>query len=412
MRQIKVTFLNDQQQRLAARLDLPMEDEPVAYALFAHCFTCTKNLKAVSTISRALTQQCVAVLRFDFTGLGESEGDFADTNFSSNIADLVAAARFMEAEYAAPSLLIGHSLGGAAVLQAAAELPSVRAVSTIGAPFDPQHVVHLFEDALDTIEAEGEARVLLAGRPFTIKKQFVLDLEARRVRAALNNLDRALLIFHSPVDQTVSIENARLIYEAAKHPKSFVSLDEADHLLTNPEDSTYVGDVLRTWVRKYIDLPPPAAGTEEARLASDFPVVARIEEEPYRVDIQANRHVFVSDEPTKVGGQDLGPTPYDLLLAALASCTVMTLRMYANRKGWPLKAAQVHLEHKKITQKADDGSVQRTDHIVRRLQLTGTLTDEQRARLLEMADRCPIHRTLTENQVVIETNLDEATALA
>ena len=259
----QVTFENASGQKLAARLEEPESGSPLAYALFAHCFTCSKDLKAVGNISRSLVREGVAVLRFDFTGLGESEGDFADTNFSSNVEDLVAAARFAESTFGPVRIIVGHSLGGAAVSRAAAAIPSCVAVATIGAPCDPAHVTHLLGSSREKIESEGVAQVSLAGRDFTIKKQFLDDLDETRMKEAIRNLNRALLVFHSPIDQTVTIENASRIFEAAKHPKSFVSLDRADHLLTNKADSEYVGSVIAAWAKKYIadgDEPSPSAG--------------------------------------------------------------------------------------------------------------------------------------------------------
>ena len=406
MRFEKLTFENDQGDRLAARLDLPVDGDPIAYALFAHCFTCSKNLKAVANISRALNRQGIAVLRFDFTGLGESEGDFADTNFSSNVDDLVAAAVFLEEEYAAPSILVGHSLGGAAVLQAARHLSSVRAVATVGAPYDPQHVEHLFGSSLDTIEQQGEATVNIGGRPFTVKQQFVDDLRSQQAKDNLANLRRALLIFHSPVDNTVDIENAALIFKAARHPKSFVSLDHADHLLSDAADSEYVGTLLAAWARKYIGTP------QEARKhldPGDNQVVARLEGAGFRTEMLANGFPLVADEPVSVGGTNTGPNPYDFLGTALAACTAMTLRIYADHKKWPLEAVEVRLSHQKIHAKDCERCEQtdgKLDVITRELILFGPLDEAQRQRITEIADRCPVHRTL-ESKVEIFTELKE-----
>jgi uncharacterized OsmC-like protein/fermentation-respiration switch protein FrsA (DUF1100 family) len=396
MRNQKITFAGADGSRLSARLSLPPDGEVVACALFAHCFTCSKDLKAVVNISRALTQQRIAVLRFDFTGLGESEGDFADTSFSSNIEDLVAAAEYMARELDAPAILVGHSLGGAAVLQAASRIPSVRAVATIGAPFDPGHVKHLFEGSLEEIEERGEADVILAGRRFTVGRQFVRDLDGHRMEETIAGLGRPLLIFHSPVDQTVGIDNAALIYKAARHPKSFVSLDDADHLLLDPRDSLYVGSVLAAWAHRYIDAPPEPDTREGLR--QDNRVSVQTAAGAFRTEILARGHSIIADEPAAVGGENLGPTPYDLLAAALGACTTMTLRMYADRKQWPLEEAVVRLQHSRIhaedEEQFEDGDA-RLDRLDREVTLVGPLDDQQRARLLEIADRCPVHRTLS-----------------
>ena len=404
MRFEKLTFENDQGDHLAARLDLPVDGDPIAYALFAHCFTCSKNLKAVANISRALTRQGIAVLRFDFTGLGESEGDFADTNFSSNIDDLVAAAVFLEEQHEAPSILVGHSLGGAAVLQVAHRLDSVKAVATIGAPYDPQHVEHLFEQSLGEIEQQGLASVNIGGRPFTVKKQFIDDLRDQRAKDNIAALKRALLLFHSPVDTIVDIENAALIFKTARHPKSFISLDHADHLLSDAADSEYVGAVLGAWARKYIGAPQE----DRKHLAlTDNQVVARLEGAGFRTEMLANGFPLIADEPVAVGGTNAGPTPYDYLLAGLGACTAMTLRMYADRKGWPLEAVEVRLNHQKIHAKDCEDCEQKVgkiDQIERELVLSGPLDEAQRQRIKEIANRCPVHRTL-EGEVKILTKL-------
>ncbi len=404
MQSQKLFFINDQGEKLGARLDLPLDGKPLAYALFAHCFTCTKNIKAVANINQSLTQAGIAVLRFDFTGLGESEGDFADTNFSSNIADLIAATKFLETEYAAPKLLIGHSLGGAAVLQAATHIPSAVGVVTIGSPYEPTHVTHLLASNREEIEARGQAEVCLAGRTFTIKKQFLDDLEMTRMADSIRNLRKALLIFHAPLDQTVGVDNAAQIFMTAKHPKSFVSLDRADHLLTREADSRYVGSVISAWVLKYLDLP-----SEDLAEANDedHGVVVSLDCSHYRTEIRASGHSLIADEPLTVGGTNLGPNPYDYLLAGLGACTVMTLRMYADRKGWPLEEMTVRLRHQKI-HAADcetcEPQAGKVDLIERDLELIGPLDADQRQRLLEIADKCPVHRTLT-TETVIRTRL-------
>ncbi|PSQ86843.1 MAG: osmotically inducible protein C [Bacteroidetes bacterium QH_2_63_10] len=396
----KLQFENPEGDVLAARLDRPDGETPCAFALFAHCFTCSKDLKAVGAISRALNRHGIAVLRFDFTGLGESEGDFADTNFSSNIDDLVVAADFLAEHYEAPRILVGHSLGGAAVLQAAHRLDSVQAASTIGAPYDPEHVTRHLEDAVEDIKAKGEARITLSGRTFTIRKQFLDDLAATKMEETIRTLDRALLIFHSPIDQTVGVENAARIFQAAKHPKSFISLDDADHLLMDRADAEYVGVMLGAWAEKYVDRsrsePTKPEGAVTTRTG-----------DAYRTDIQAGRHSLTGDEPEDVGGDDAGPTPYDLLLSALGSCTGMTLRMYADRKEWPLEETIVRLSHEKIhAEDCDNCDTEegRVDHIEREVEVRGALNDTQRERLLEIANKCPVHRTL-HSEVDVHSSL-------
>ncbi|GAB4403269.1 MAG: bifunctional alpha/beta hydrolase/OsmC family protein [Microscillaceae bacterium] len=402
MKTIKVQFENAQGQRLAARLELPLGRRPSDFVLFAHCFTCNKNLTAIRHISQGLTDQGLAVLRFDFTGLGESEGDFADTNFSSNVEDLVAAADFLRQHYQAPALLVGHSLGGAAVLVAKSHIPEVRAVATIGAPYQPEHVTHLFETAQPELEARGVAEVRIGGRKFTLKKQFVEDVARIKTGHLIHDLKAALLVLHSPQDEIVEIDNATQLFKAAQHPRSFISLDGADHLLSRPADSRYVGQTIAAWVSRYLD------AAEAIPLSSAYPVVGRIETTPYRVEFQIGAHHLVSDEPVSIGGQDLGPDPYSFLLTALGACTGMTLRMYADRKGWDLQEARVHLQHGKIHAQdcaeceTKEGKI---DHITRIIELEGNLDATQRQRLVEIADRCPVHRTL-HSEVKIDTRLE------
>jgi uncharacterized OsmC-like protein/pimeloyl-ACP methyl ester carboxylesterase len=404
MRDERFSFEGAHGDRLSARLSVPADGDILAWALFAHCFTCSKDLKAAVNISRALARERIAVCRFDFTGLGESEGDFAGTTFSSNVDDLVAAASALERAFAAPAILVGHSLGGAAALRAAARIDSVRAVATIAAPFDPAHVRHLFRESLDEIEEKGRASVELAGRRFTVSRDFVHDLSTHSMVEAIDGLRRPLLIFHSPVDRTVGIDNAARIYEAARHPKSFVSLDDADHLLSEEPDSRYVGTVLAAWAGRYLDARKPAADRDA--LIAENRVVARTED-GFRTEIQARHHALIADEPVAVGGEDLGPTPYDLIAAALGACTTMTLRMYADRKKWPLEEVVARLRHARVHAEDEERcetDEPRLDHLEREVTLVGPLDDAQRARLLEIADRCPVHRTLSAG-VRITTSL-------
>lgn len=402
MRTDRFTFTGSQGNALAARLDAP-DGPPLATALFAHCFTCTKDIFAANRIAVALVAKGLAVLRFDFTGLGSSEGEFANTGFSSNVADLVAAAGHLRACGQAPKLLIGHSLGGAAVLAAAESIPEARAIATIGAPFDTAHVLrHLARD-LQEIEARGEAQVTLAGRPFTVRRSFLEDVREQDQESRIAHLDRALLVFHSPVDAVVGIENARRIFDAAKHPKSFVSLDEADHLLTRRADAVYVAEVLAAWASRYLEVPELKATEAMAPTASVL--VQETGHGLFQQEVRVGQHRFLADEPESMGGLDSGPTPYDLVLAGLGACTAMTLRLYARGKQWPLEGVCVELDHAKIHAEdcaACETKEGRIDRIERRIALQGQLDHAQRKRLLEIADRCPVHRTL-HGEVLIET---------
>ncbi|HET7764007.1 MAG TPA: alpha/beta fold hydrolase [Burkholderiales bacterium] len=388
---------------LAARLDSPA-GPPLAYAIFAHCFTCSKESKAAATISAALAERGFAVLRFDFTGLGGSEGDFANTNFSSNADDLVAAADFLRREHAAPALLAGHSLGGTAVLAAAERIPEAAAVATLGSPFEPEHVLGLLREAVGRIELQGDAEVDIAGRKFRIRRQFLDDIRSRKIGAALAHLGKALMVMHSPRDAIVSIDNASRIFLAARHPKSFVSLDPADHLLLNRADAQYAGQLLAAWASRYALAPRQA----EAPTARPGKVLVReTREGKFTNQVFAGQHVIRADEPVAAGGLDTGLGPYDLLCASLGACTSMTLRMYADLKGIPLERVSVELKHEKI-HAADCAECEtregRIDRIERLVTLEGKLEPQQRQRLLEIADKCPVHRTL-HSEVLIRTEL-------
>jgi putative redox protein len=378
-------FIGAQGQRLEGRLDLP-EKPAQAYALFAHCFTCTKDSIAAVRIARTLAAQGFGVLRFDFTGLGQSGGDFADSTFSGSVQDLLAAARAMQAAGHVPRLLIGHSLGGAAVLAAAADLPDVQAVATIAAPFDVQHVTRLFGDGLQQLVDDGEADVKLGGRPFRMRRAFLDDLKAHDQKQRIARLRRALLVLHAPQDDTVSIDNATSIFQAAHHPKSYVSLDDADHLLTRPADAAYAADVIAAWAGRYLGpLAPLRAAADRGQV-----VVETTGTGDFQVEVLAGGAHFIADEPVEVGGLGSGPTPYDLLSAGLGACTAMTMRLYAQRKGWPLNGVRVCVGHSR------DAGASPPDVFVRDLVIDGDLTAEQHARLVEIAGRCPVHRTLEQ----------------
>ena len=397
-----VTFPGASGAKLAARLDLPSGRAPGAYVLFAHCFTCSKDTRATSMIAEALADAGLATLRFDFTGLGGSEGEFANTDFTSNVGDLVAAARWLEAEHRAPALLVGHSLGGAAVLAAAERIPSARAIATINAPSDPAHLGKLFAGHEDEIRARGSAEVDLAGRRFTIRREFLDDIAMQKVVAAVSGLRRALLVMHAPADTVVSVDHASAIFLAAKHPKSFVSLDTADHLLTRREDARYAASVLAAWAARYL----PAVEDAGPR---NTVVVTETKRGKFQQQIAIGPHRLIADEPVDAGGTDSGPTPYDLLLAGLGACTAMTVRLYADAKGIPLARVGVDLTHAKVyaTDCAEcetkDGKIDRIERVVR---LEGDLDAATRAKLLEIANKCPVHRTL-HGETWIPTRLAE-----
>ncbi|NNK98795.1 MAG: OsmC family protein [Xanthomonadales bacterium] len=403
--QEKITFKNRRGQALAGVLHHPTGKKAHACAVFAHCFTCTKNNKAAVRISESLASDGLAVLRFDFTGLGQSEGDFSSTHFSSNVDDLVDAAAFMSSRDLPPSLLIGHSLGGTAVLAAAPEVDSAVAVATIGSPANASHVLGLLEEELPAIESQGQATVNLAGRPFDISRDFVEDVRTQAVCENLPGLRKALLVMHSPVDEVVSIDQAALIYSQAKHPKSFITLDDADHLMTHDGDSIYAARLLSAWASRYIGFE--ADGDELLRRVPGAAVVRGNTSEGMMVSVNADGHRFIADEPPALGGSGLGPTPYDLLGAALASCTVMTLNYFARRENLPLEQVEVSVAHDRIhaedcvTCEKTNGKI---DRFSRDISVRGDLDDEQRNLLLKIADRCPVHKTL-ENEITVVNHM-------
>lgn len=400
----KFTFTGHAGHALAARLDVP-EGPHLATALFAHCFTCSKDIIAARRIAARLAALGIAVLRFDFTGLGHSEGEFENTHFSSNVDDILLAAQALSDRDMPPSLLIGHSLGGAAILKAASRLPDTKGVVTIGAPADPAHVIETFREALPRIRAEGSAEVRLGGRPYRVSDAFLEDVKSSDLETILGKLKPALLVLHAPRDEVVSIDNAARIFMAAKHPKSFVTLDDADHLITRAEDAEYVAEVIAAWAAKYIELTPPAPppGAPEG-------IVRASEADPrgFLQDIQSgpNHHMY-ADEPLAYGGTNKGLSPYGFLSAGLAACTSMTIRMYARRKGWPLDHVRVDVSHDKVhAQDAETGTRDRVDQFQREICLEGALDADQRARLLEIADRCPVHRTLEGSSKVVTRLVD------
>jgi len=401
MRTERLEFANAKGDRLAALIDLPL-GKASAFALFAHCFTCGKDNLTAKHISERLAMCGIGVLRFDFTGLGTSEGSFADTHFSSNVDDLVSASDHLQKTYGAPAILIGHSLGGAAVLAAAHRIPHARAVVSIAAPSQPAHVIGLLKEHVDKIREQGEVEVQLAGRPFRIKREFLDDVAGQRINDCLANLRKALLVFHSPTDNIVGIDNASHIFLAAKHPKSFVSLADADHFLSKKRDAVYVADVIAAWAERYLE---QTVERSDAQIETGGVLVRETGNGKFQQEILTGPHRFLADEPLKVGGLDSGPGPYDLLLAGLGACTSMTLRLYAENKKLPLQRVSVRLMHNKIhaedclSCETKEGMIDRID---RNVTLEGELSADERKRLMEIADKCPVHRTL-KSEIEIRT---------
>ncbi|WP_111682262.1 bifunctional alpha/beta hydrolase/OsmC family protein [Winogradskyella tangerina] len=404
MKSQKLKITNRKGLTLNAHLELPANQKPNYYAIFAHCFTCSSSLSAVRHVSRSLTQDGFAVVRFDFTGLGRSEGEFADSHFSANVDDLLDVHAYMTEHYDAPSLLVGHSLGGAAVLVAASKLDAVKAVATVGAPATVTHVKHLFSHGIDEVEEKGEAEINIGGRPFKINKDFISEFDNTDLPAIVKGLRKPLLIMHSPFDKIVGIENAEQLYKTAFHPKSFITLDNADHLLTQEKDSQYVGEVIGTWAKRYFPkVENIMLNTEGEQLVGHLNIV----EDNFTTSIQTKNHTLIADEPESIGGSDFGPSPYEYLNASLAACTAMTLKMYAERKKWDLREVFVYLSHSR--KHSDDLQVdvekpKYLDHISKKLKFVGNLDASQKERLKEIASRCPVHRTI-ESEVIFETQI-------
>ena len=395
---------NKKGHKLQAYLELPANQKPHYFAIFAHCFTCSSALNAVKNISRSLTNHGFGVVRFDFTGLGRSEGEFAESHFSANVDDLIAVNNFLAENYKAPSLLVGHSLGGAAVLVAASKLDNIKAVATIGAPATVSHVKHLFSHGIEDIKEKGKVEINIGGRPFKIDDEFVSDFDKTDLPSIVKSLRKPLLILHSPIDTIVGIKNAEQIYHNAHHPKSFITLDKADHLLSQTRDSMYAGNLIGSWVQRYFE---PEENLMLDTGGEQLVAHLNLKENNFTTTIQTTKHNFIADEPDSVGGDDFGPSPYDFLSAGLAACTVMTLKLYAERKQWDLQEVYAHITYSK--KHSDDlmldvDKPKRIDHLQKKLTFIGNLDDSQRQRLKEIASKCPVHKTL-QNEVIIDTEL-------
>ena len=406
MKSINLKIKNSKGHLLNAKLELPVNQKPTQYAIFAHCFTCSSNLNAVRNISRSLTHHGFGVLRFDFTGLGRSEGTFAESHFGANVNDLIDVHQYMKENYEAPSFLVGHSLGGAAVIIAGSKLEEIKAIATIGAPSSSEHTTAHFSQQINEIELEGNVEVNIGGRPFVINKEFLDNFGNTDLLETVKILRKPLLVLHAPFDKIVGIENAQELFVHALHPKSFVSLDNADHLLTQEKDSRYAGDVIGTWAKRYLK------SAEDKNLdPKGEQLVGHLNllEDKFTTSIQTQNHFLIADEPTSFGGNDFGASPYELLNAGLAACTAMTLKLYAQRKKWDLQEVYVYLSHAKrhvqdMNMDGDKSKNTHLDHIAKKLKFVGDLSEEQKLRLAEIASRCPVHRTL-KGEVIIDTTL-------
>jgi uncharacterized OsmC-like protein/pimeloyl-ACP methyl ester carboxylesterase len=404
MKTTKLEITNKKGLKLQGYLEFPANQKPNNFAIFAHCFSCNSNFKATKNISRSLTNHGFGVLRFDFTGLGKSEGEFADSHFSANVEDLIDVHNYLETHYKAPSLLIGHSLGGAAVIVAASKLENIKAVATIGAPATVGHVTHLFSHEPEDISEKGAIEVNIGGRPFKINEDFVADFSKTDLPKIIKELRKPILVMHAPFDKIVGIENAHEIYHNAHHPKSFVSLDDADHLLTKASDSIYVGNMIGTWAERYFE---PEENSMISSEGEQLVAHLNILEDNFTTSIQTKKHSFIADEPENVGGDNFGPSPYDFLSAGLAACTVMTLKLYTERKKWDLQEVFVYITYSK--KHRDDLDIDadkptRFDHLQKKLKFIGNLDEKQKQRLKEIAAKCPVHKTL-QSKIIIETEI-------
>jgi len=404
MKNNKLQITNQKGHKLQAYLELPANQHPNEFAIFAHCFSCSSTLNAVKNITRALTSFGFGVLRFDFTGLGRSEGKFADSHFSANVDDLLAVNAYLKEHYNTPSLLIGHSLGGAAVIVAASKLENIKAVATIGAPATVDHVTQHFSHQLNEIGSKGDIEVNIGGRPFKINKEFVEDFDKTNLPLITENLRKPILILHSPIDTIVGIDNAQRLYHSAKHPKSFISLNQADHLLTDVLDSRYVGNVIGAWVQRYFqEKDNEMLDTQGEQLVGHLNLL----EDNFTTQIQTKKHTMIADEPETVNGDDFGPSPYEYLNAGLAACTAMTLKLYAQRKKWDLQEVFVYLTHSKKHSDELEVNLEKPgylDHIDKKLKFIGSLDEKQKNRLKEIASKCPVHKTL-QNEVIVDTEI-------
>ena len=408
MKSKNLNFKNKEGKELSGILHLPVDDKPIAIIIFAHCFTCNKDLRAVRNLSAEISSQGLGIFLFDFTGLGKSDGDFSDTNFSSNVDDLIKASKMIEKRFPLPQVFLGHSLGGAAVLKAASNLSTIKAIATIGAPFNPFHVTKLFSEKIEEIKSNGKATVNIGGRPFKLSRDFIHDLDDQNQTATIKNLRRPLLVMHSPQDTIVGIENAASIYQAAHHPKSFISLNNADHLLSDKRHSTYAAKMVANWVVAVFEKNDEATlikTKEEEDTVSEGFVRAKTYSDSFATPVLAGSHRLLIDEPESLGGSDLGPTPYDLLAGSLAACTTLTIQMYAQRKKWPLEEVVVEVKHSHRHKIDCEESVEiekKIDHFEKIIYFEGELSDDQINRLKDIANRCPVHRTL-ENEIEIDS---------